>query len=130
MFLISSSFYGLKINLGIEISSYWFLGFILIMLILIIILLLQTFWINKISFESGENYIIIISIILTQIYFMIFFLPSAFYVNGAVFVLCYYTITGLARYKLLNKLEKRIIIKYMTVSLLMFLLLLITTKWI
>lgn len=129
MFFMSSSFYGFKISLGIEIISYWVLTYIAIMLFLIIILILQTFWINKISFKSGKNYIIVMSIILIQIYFIIFFLPSAFYVNSVIFVLSYYTITGLARYKLLNKLEKRVIIKYMTVSLLMFFLLLVTAKW-
>lgn len=130
MFFISSSFYGFKISLGIEIISYWFLCLLVIMIFLIVILLLQTFWINKISIKLNKNYIIVISIMLIQIYFIIFFLPSAFYVNSTIFVLSYYIITGLARYKLLNKLEKTVIIKYITVSFIMFLLLLVSTKWI
>lgn len=130
MFFISSSFYGLKILFAIEINSFWFLCLLVIMIFLIIIILLQTFWINKISIKLNKNYIIVISIMLIQIYFIIFFLPSAFYVNSAIFVLSYYIITGLARYKLLNKLEKAVIIKYITMSFIMFLLLLVSTKWI
>jgi len=127
VFLISFSFYGLKILLGIRLK--WFIILIAIEFFIIFILFCQNLWVNKIPFEEGKKYLLIAILILSEIYLIILFLPSNFYVNGLIFSLAYYVIAGLIRYKLLDKLEKKIVMKYGIISSALFICLLVTTKW-
>jgi len=128
IFFLSSFLYGIKILFGIS-NIYLFIGLVLFNLVVVFILIFQTFWINKIDFQRNWDYAIIVAIILFEIYIIIFLLPSSFYVNGLIFTLFYYVAIGLTRHELLNKLEKRVIIKYISIGTVLFFLLLMTTKW-
>ncbi|MFC1612910.1 hypothetical protein ACFL23_01125 [Patescibacteria group bacterium] len=127
IFFISSSFYGLKILLGVRFK--WFIFLIAIEFFAVFILFCQNFWVNKISANESKKYLLIAILILLEIYLIILLLPSNYYVNGLIFSLAYYVIAGLIKYKLLDKLEKRIIMKYSSISFILFIFLLVTTKW-
>lgn len=127
VFFASFSSYGLKTSFGINI--YRISGLVAINLMIMAALIHQTLWINKINFRETKNYMLITVFLLAQIYLIIFFLPSSFYVNGLIFSLAYYVIVSLIKYKLLNKLEKRVIIQYVLTGTLLFSALLLTTKW-
>lgn len=127
VFLISLAIYGLKILFGIR--NYLFLGMIVFNLFFVTLLIYQNLWINKINFKEARKYVFINLLALSQIYLIIFLLPSSFYVNGLIFTLAYYMISELSKQKLLNKLEKKIVLKYAMIGVSLFFLLLIATKW-
>lgn len=127
IFFIFFSFLGLKILFGLGI--YLVFGLVLLNVIIVVLLICQTLWINKISLRDSKVYIFIATLVLTQIYLIIYLLPSSFYVNGLIFALSYYVIIGLLKQKLLKKLETRLIMRHLTIGLALLLLLLITAKW-
>lgn len=127
VFLVSFAIYGLKILFGI--GNYLFFAMIVSNLFFVTLLIYQNLWINKINFREAGKYAFTEILALSQIYLIIFLLPSSFYVNGLMFTLAYYLISELTKQKLLNKLEKKSVLKYMIISLSLFFILLIVTKW-
>lgn len=127
IFFISFSAYGIKVLFGMD--FYWVIGLTALNTVLIMLFIYQLLWINKILNKDAIKYIFIACFILAEIYLAIFFLPGSFYSAGLIFVLAYYVLMGIIRYRLLDKLEKKIIIKYLSIGISMFILLLITAKW-
>lgn len=127
VFFISFSFYGLKMLFGI--NSYNFLGLVIFNFLFLSILIYQTFWINNILISKAKNSIFALALILSEVYLIIFLLPSSFYVNGLFFSIIYYSITGLITYNLLSKLDKKSIYRHILIASVVFIFLLITTQW-
>lgn len=127
IFFIALSTYGIKVLFGMDL--YWIIGMAFLVSGIIGVLNYQLLWINKILNSRANKYLFAAGLILSQIYIIMFFLPGSYYVAGLIFALYYYVLMGIIRYKLLDKLENKIIIKYLSVGILMFFLLLFTAKW-
>ncbi|MFH0853941.1 MAG: hypothetical protein V1891_00390 [bacterium] len=127
IFFISFGAYGIKVLFGMNI--YWVVVLAIITFAIFFLFYYQMLWVNKISISETGKYFFATGLILMEIYLAIFLLPGSFYTAGAIFAIAYYVLMGIVRLKLLDKLDRKNIIKYLSIGSLMFLLLMITTRW-
>ena len=124
LFFLVSGLYGLLIFLVIPL---WILA--LVLLVVSALLTYEIMAVSEILFSKSWSYIIIFSLILLELFWVISFLPTSVYVNGLIIALAYYVMAGLSRNWLLGNLEKSVIKRYLLVSLVCFIVILITAKW-
>lgn len=127
VFFIAFFAYGIKVLFGMNI--YWIVAIGIASFAAIALFNYQALWLNRILHMEAKKHIFLAGFILAEIYFVIFFLPGSYYVAGLIFALAYYVLIGIIRYKLMDKLEKKIALKYLSIGSLMLLLILLTTKW-
>ncbi len=130
-FLIILVFFLTAINLN---AFYIFLSLplwliSLILLTITCLLLCQAFWINKIKNNFKFVYLIIINIIILELFWALAFLPTNFYVNGIILTILFYFIWGIFKIKLVSKLEKKNIWRYLIISSILLILVIITSPW-
>lgn len=121
----NSGFFGLLIFLNIPV---WLL--ILLILLVTFSLSYQTMWINKIVSEKSWIYILIICLILCELAWALSFLPTSFYVSGAVLSIAYYLVLGISRFYLLGNLDAKIVKRHLIISLIVLILILGTARWV
>ena len=68
------------------------------------------------------------ALILIEIFWALSFLPTSFYINSFILTICYYVISGLAKNRLSNNLNKTIIKKYILVGGVCLLLIIFTAR--
>ncbi len=124
IFLAASSFFSLIIFLG---TSWWIL--IIIFAIINFLLIYQLTWSNGILFNDSWPYILVITIVLTEIFWAVSFLPTSVYVSGLLVAIGYYLTAGLARNWLLGIKEKKVVLRYLFISSISLVIVLITAKW-
>ena len=124
VFLLFSSLYSLIVFLNF---SMWYLS--LIVIAFIFLLAYQSTWVNKISFRKAWLFILVITLILTELFSVISFLPTSFYVNAIVLTVCYYIILGLSRFILLEELEKKPLRRYLIIGFIAIVIALLTAQW-
>lgn len=125
IFFITSSFFSLIIFLGV---SFWFL--LVIFSLIVTFLNYQLIWVGGVKLKVGWPYILIITIALIEIFWAISFLPTSVYVNGIIMTVSYYLMSGLARNWLLGIREKRVIKRYLLISIIVLIIILLTAKWV
>ena len=123
-FFVASSMYGLQSFLNI---SVWVL--ILGMILATGLIVYQVIWSLKISSNIGLLYILLVCVALVELAWSLSFLPLNFYILGIVLAICYYVVMGVARYYLLNRLDKKNIKLYLIFGFFSILTLLLTAKW-
>lgn len=124
LFLISSSFFGLAIFLSLPL---WLL--VLSLILISGLLTYQLFFVSDITFSKSIFYILISSLILAELFWVVSFLPTSIYVNGLILTLIYYLLTGLSRNWLLDIKEPKVVRRYLIISSLCLVLILLTAKW-
>lgn len=124
IFLLFSSLYSLIVFLNF---STWYLS--VIVMTITFLLAYQTTWINKISFSKSWLFIIVITLLMTELFSVISFLPTSFYVNGIVLTVCYYIIVGLSRYFLLEQLESKSTKRYLVIGIVAIIIAIVTAQW-
>jgi hypothetical protein len=97
IFFFTSSFYALIIFVG---APVWLLSIFLFLIIFLI--LFQFFWINKISEKKARFFTLIFGLIFIEIFLIVSFLPTSFYVNGLILTLIYFNIKNISKKYLLN----------------------------
>jgi hypothetical protein len=124
VFLVASSFFSLRIFLGVPL---WLLiisfGFILALATY------QLIWSSDTKLVTSWPYISVITIVATEIFWAVGFLPTSVYVNGLVVTISYYLMTGLARNWLLGIQEGKVIKRYLLISTITLIIILATAKW-
>ena len=124
VFLVASSFFSLRIFLGVPL---WLLiisfGFILALATY------QLIWSSDTKLVTSWPYIGVITIVATEIFWAVSFLPTSVYVNGLVVTVSYYLMTGLARNWLLGIQEGKVIKRYLLISTITLIIILATAKW-
>ncbi|MEK7166831.1 MAG: hypothetical protein AAB732_00205 [Patescibacteria group bacterium] len=124
IFFFSSSFYALIIFIR---TPVWLLSVILFLIISLI--LFQFFWINKIQEKKAWFFSVILGLIFIEIFFIISFLPTSFYINGLILTLIYFNLKNISKKYLLNifyseggqpliKIIRHEIIRYLTINIL------------
>lgn len=124
LFFLSSSFYNLIFFLNI---SFWL--FLIFFFFVALFLSFYFFWVNKILSKENVLYILIITLILTEFFWIISFLPTNFYVNSLILMLIYYLMVVSSKYCILKILNKKSIRQYLIVAGIAFLLVLLTAQW-
>lgn len=97
--------------------------------VIVYLLLNQYFWINKISLNYKFVCILIMTIIIAEFFLVLSFLPMNFYVISILLTILYYFITGIYKAKLLQKLNNKMIWRYLTISVVMLLIIIFTSQW-
>jgi hypothetical protein len=124
IFFFTSSIFGVFSFLNI---SLWLLT--ILILVIVALLIYETMWINKFFSFKKWIYILVISLISVETFWAVTFLPVSFYVSGAILTIVYYILSGLSRNYLLGILDKRILKRYLIVSIIVLILILGTAKW-
>lgn len=124
IYLMSSSLFGFIIFLGIPV---WLGSFL--MMIIGFFLTLQVIIIQGIPLEKAWIFIIMITFLLFEIFWVINFLPSSYYVNAFIFTVMYYIMTGISRNYLLGILQKGVAARYLGIGIVSLFIILLTAKW-
>lgn len=124
IFLTASGLYSLIIFFGL---SLWAL--IIIFAIISLLLTHQMVWVSGATFKSEWPYVLVISFAVLQVFVVVSFLPTSIYVNGLLVTLIYYVMTGISRNWLLDIKDKKVIQRYLIISSVFFILILLTAKW-
>jgi hypothetical protein len=93
------------------------------------ILMYQNFWANKIIDPKKRFFIMIIALILAELYLVLAFLPTGFYVNGIILTVVYYILSEISRVYLLGELTTKIIMQRVFIACFVLILIFITTRW-
>ncbi|MFA7662802.1 MAG: hypothetical protein WCX88_02695, partial [Patescibacteria group bacterium] len=80
------------------------------------LLMYQNFWANKIIDPKKRFFIVISALVMAELYLVLAFLPTGFYVNGIILTVVYYLLAEISRLYLLEKLTSRIINKMVVIS--------------
>ncbi len=97
---------------------------------LFIISAASALWIAKVPRERALTYALAASVIFTELYAAISFLPISFMTAGALIAVLYYIFMGLSRAHVQAKLGRKVIRRYVGVGSIMLLALVLTAKWI
>jgi hypothetical protein len=124
-FLLSAVIYGLQSFLNLPIFNL-----ALIMLVASALIVYQIIWVNKIDLKSGLPYILISCFILVELCWSISFLPFNYNISGLCLAICFYTIMGLIKNYLLDKLDATKVRMYLILGSLSLFLILFTARWI
>ena len=127
MFFSFSVLYGLQSFLNIPIHIL-----ILVLVPVIWLVSYQVIWTNKIDMREGIVFVLINTLILTELAWAASFLPQSYNTIGLIVAICYYMATGIVRFSLNQKLQN---IRHKTRQYLVFgiaciLIILLTSKWI
>lgn len=123
-FLFFSSFYVLLTFLNIPVWKLCLLVFALS-----ILMYHQLLWVNKISMRRGWIYIFISTLIISEMFWTLSFLPTSYFINALVLTLIYYVIVGIGKLHLLDHLEFKTARKYIVIAIIGLVLTLSTAKW-
>jgi hypothetical protein len=121
--------------LAIDLNSFniflnlplWLLSLILILVVSILIL--QAFWSNKIKTELRFIYLMVINIIILEVFWALTFLPANFYISSIILTILFYLIWGVFKAQLIQQLEKKLIRRYLIITLILLILVIFTSNW-
>lgn len=124
VYLLASGFYSLILFLNI---NYWLLagGFFLVSLLVSS----QVVWASSTTVSSGWPYILVMTLALGQVYLAASYLPTSVYVNGLLVALTFYATGGIFRNWLLEIKNKNVFYRYLLISLISAIIILLTAKW-
>ena len=124
VFLLFSSFYTFMFFPAI----IFYLTQVLVILITLI-LLQQNFWANKIIDKKKRFFMASITLLMTELYLVLGYLPTGFYVNGIILTVVYYLLVEIARMSLLKELNAKDLRRKIIISFLALALIFITSRW-
>lgn len=125
VFFLFSSFFGFIIFLQIAV---WLL--LLAVAIISVLTVYQTMWVSRIELNRSWLYLMVITLLMAQGFWILAFLPTSIYVNGLILAAIYYLLVGLSLNRLLGILDRSVIKRYITVTVVVLTITLITAKWI
>lgn len=125
VFAASSSLFSLSIFLGLPV---WLI--FVIFSLLAFLLNYQLILVSNSKVQTGWPYIVVITIVLAEIFLAVSYLPTSVYVNGLIVTVSYYLMNGLARNWLLGIKTKQVVQRYLLISMITVIIILLTAKWI
>jgi hypothetical protein len=108
VFFAFSFFYGLKVFLGIP--MLYLVG---LMMVLIILVLLDVFWANRIPARSSLVYVFLVSLLITQLSWSLYFLSLPYVFSGLILAIFYYIVIGIVKPFLRGSLTKKTVKVYL-----------------
>ncbi len=125
IYFLSTTFFGLQTFLQ---TPVWLLA--LFFFLVATALTYETLWVSKIRDASALKVALILGLVFTEFFVSFSLLPTSFFVNAAVTSVLFYTIIGMMRASLLQKLSRGVLRRYLLVGCVLSLLLLLTAQWI
>ncbi|MBI2484812.1 hypothetical protein HYW18_01525 [Candidatus Uhrbacteria bacterium] len=89
----------------------------------------ETLWASKMEEESVRRISIFGSLLLTEFFVVFSFFPLSHLVSAAALALLHYGLLGLLRAELIDRLERRVLVRYLVFVGLLLLLILSTARW-
>lgn len=124
VFLLASSAYSLIIFLAFPL---WLL--LILFALSVLILTYELCWVDNVIFPASWPYLVVITLITLEVFLAVSFLPNSVYISGLIVAVVYYLMTGLARNWFLGVKENKVIKRYLLISLIILLIVLLTAKW-
>ncbi len=87
------------------------------------------FWVSKVGFETGRRYAFAGAVLMTELYVVLSFLPTSFITDAAVFALLFYCYLGFMRAHVLERLSRKVILRYAWSGCTLLLVVLGTAQW-
>jgi|GEM_PF-3546395 len=97
--------------------------------IVTVILNYQLFWVMKVNFWETWPYNAVLTLVIFEAFYVLTFLPAGFIVSATILSVLYYFALGLLRYHFMDRLETKIIKRYLFVAGTMFLFVVLTARW-
>jgi len=116
--------YGLINLLNLKI---WYLAILLI--VVTFILTYQFFWINKIHERQNFLISVLVAILLVEFFWSISFLPVSHFISGLSLAIIYYILTNILLLHFLEKFDKKILRRYLSVGLICIFVILLSAQW-
>ncbi|MFA5358302.1 MAG: hypothetical protein WC310_00590 [Patescibacteria group bacterium] len=110
------------LNFSVWLSATFFL-------FLAIMLIYQTMWISGITVKQSWLYLIVIGLLLLETFWSLVFLPNTYYVKALVISLVYYALINLARNQLIGLLNRKMVLRYLLISVIVLGLIWGTAQW-
>ncbi|MFA6475358.1 MAG: hypothetical protein WCV88_04130 [Patescibacteria group bacterium] len=89
----------------------------------------QTFWIQKIPWVKAKWFVLVITVVMTQLVVVLYYWPVSFFVTGIIMTLLLYVLLHLSRHHLTETLTKQLVWRYLLTCGLGLILLLATAQW-
>jgi hypothetical protein len=124
IFFLSSSLFGFYIFLHAP-KVALLIGVTLVTLLLNY----QLFWVMKVNFWESWPYNLVLTLAVFEFFFVLTFLPTSFAVNGAMLAILYYFTLGLLRYHFIDRLDIKVIKRYLIIGGLMLMFVAFTARW-
>jgi len=124
-FLLYSSFFGFMIFLQ---TPMWFL--LLAVIVVTSLLIYQLMWVSSINSKKSRPYILLITLLVSEGFWALAFLPTSIYVNALLLSVVYYVVVGLTLNQLLGILNRSVVKRYVTIVSIIILTILLSAKWI
>jgi len=124
LYLFAASHFGFIVHLNL---SLWIATFIIIFVTFVITE--QVMYFHGISFQKSWPYLVIVSLVEGEFFWVINFLPSSLYVNAFIITIVYYMMIGVSRNHLLGMLNRSVFLRYFFISIVSLSVALITAKW-
>jgi len=123
-FLFGIGFYSLLVFLEF---NFWLL--LTIFIFACLLMNYQVIWVSQKSLNQAWHFILVISLILAEVFIAVSYLPTSVYVNSLLVTLTYYLMTGLGRNWLLDIKETKVVWRYVIITAICFIIILLTAKW-
>ena len=124
LFLFSSSLFGFYIFLHAPRALL-----LVAMVIFTLVSNYQLFWALKVNFWESWPYNTVLTLALFEFFYVLMLLPTSFAVNGAMMAILYYLTLGILRYHFMDRLDRRIIKRYLIIGGLMFIFVAVSARW-
>lgn len=124
VFFMASSIYGLQSSLRV---SVW--GLMAVFVLFLAMIVYSVMYVNKVKYNIALFYILIVSLVMLELAWSIYFLPVSYKISGLVLAIGYYMIMGLSRHHLVDTLNKRTIKLYLGFGFISIFLVLLTSRW-
>ncbi|EKD79180.1 MAG: hypothetical protein ACD_41C00142G0002 [uncultured bacterium] len=98
-------------------------------LVLSAMMIWQTFWIQKIAWQKARWFVLVLSVVLTEVVVALYYWPVSFFVSGITMTLLMYVLLHLSRHHLTNTLTRQIVIRYCVTAAVALVLLLVSADW-
>lgn len=98
-------------------------------LLLSALMIWQTFWMQKIPWVKARLFVLVLSIVLTEVVVALYYWPVSFFVSGITMTLLLYVLLHLSRHHLTNTLTRQLVVRYCGIGSLALVLLLVTADW-
>ena len=123
-------FFGFATAFNILVFLSWPIWpFLALALAAVFVVTLVGFWFNKVPFKKSWFFAVVFSVILTQAFWVFTYLSTSHLVNALVVGALYYLLVNSAMSHLNSTLNKKQLFKYIIISLIVILAVLVTAKW-
>lgn len=98
-------------------------------IVLTALMVWQTFWMQKISWEKARWFVLALSLGLTQVVVALYYWPVSFFVSGITVTLLMYVLLHLSRHHLTSTLTPQLVWRYCLTAAIALVGLLVTADW-